>query len=345
MKVGYAVITCQRPPGEERPDADLYDEAIDLAVEAEELGFDSVWVAEHHFWEDSWMSSPLPVCAAIASRTAKIEIGTGLVLAPLYQPVRLAEDAATVDVLSRGRLLLGVGLGWQPHELPAFEMEPKQRVKRLRRAIEVLHSAWEGEPVEGVGRRLTPVPCRPGGPPIWIGATSERAIRRAGEIGDGFQASLVESDGTPETFGKQVRWVKEELEKAGKDPADFAFSLVHPVFPWNDGDAWSVVRDHWDYVCWKYAQWGLEMEAGAHESLGASTPAERPPPMTEEREEWLRQRMVAGTPAEVVRDMRAYEEAAETEIHFLAWLYLPGMSAELRLESMRLFAAEVLPSL
>lgn len=345
MKVGYAVITCQRPPGEERADADLYEEAIDLAVEAEALGFDSVWVAEHHFWPDSWMSSPLTVSAAIAARTTKIEIGTGLVLAPLYQPVRLAEDAATIDIISRGRFLLGVGLGWQEHEIPAFELPPKQRVKRLRRAVDVLRDAWAGEPIDGVGRSVTPAPSRPGGPPIWVGATADKAILRAAQIGDGFQASLVESDGSPETFGRQVQMIKDEMERIGRDPSGFTYSLVHPVFASNDGDAWAMVRDHWDYVCWKYAQWGLDMEAGAHESLGAASSGNRPPPMTDEREDWLRKRIVAGTPAEVIEGMRAYEAAAGEEIHFLAWLYLPGMPPEMRLEAMRTFASDVIPHL
>src|SRR4051794_41907509 len=94
MEFGFGLIACERFPGDPRSEVELYRDAVDVAVLAEQLGFDSVWVSEHHFVDDGYLPSLLPVAAAIAARTERVRIGTALLLAPLHDPVRLAEDAA-----------------------------------------------------------------------------------------------------------------------------------------------------------------------------------------------------------------------------------------------------------
>src|SRR5918996_1506696 len=98
---------------------------------AEQVGFDAILVGEHHQHRDGFLPSPLIVSTAVAARTQRIRIGTGILLLPLYHPVHVAEDAATLDIISKGRLILGVGMGYQNGDFGAFGISPRQRVSRM----------------------------------------------------------------------------------------------------------------------------------------------------------------------------------------------------------------------
>lgn len=329
LQAGFGLITCQHFPADTRTDQELYADALDLAAEAERLGFDSVWVSEHHFVDDGYMPSLLPMCAAIAARTERVRIGTGLLLAPLINPLRLAEDAATVDLIAAGRLVLGLGIGWRAEELAALGVQSGERARRLERAIEVLRAAWSDGLADGVS--VTPKPARPGGPPLWIGGFAERAVRRAGRIADGFMATEV----TPESFAEQVRLTREELERAGRDPDGFSYALHLPTFAWPDPDAWERVREHHWYVTWKYE----DMEDAA----GRTPPSAPLPPLPASREVELRESIVLGTPEQVAERIDAFREAAGGDLHYIARLYWPGMDPALQREAMAVFAEQVLP--
>jgi alkanesulfonate monooxygenase SsuD/methylene tetrahydromethanopterin reductase-like flavin-dependent oxidoreductase (luciferase family) len=336
---GYGLITCQRYPSDARTDAELYAEALELSREAEELGFDSVWVSEHHFVDDGYLPSPMPLCAAIAAVTERITVGTALALAPLYHPLRLAEDVAVVDLISGGRTVLGVGIGWREEEFEAFGVPLDERGARLEDAVAILRQAWSEGLTSGTERSpypdvpVTPKPARPDGPSIWIGALAGAAIRRAGRIGDGFMATEV----TPEAFGEQVAAARGERERSGLDPETLVASLHLPTFVWDGDEAWDLVKEHHHYVAWKYE----DMEGARHRAFG---PAPKPL-LTEEVEAELRDQIVLGTPKEVAEKIAAYRDAAGGEIHYIARLYWPGMDAQVQRRSMTLFAEEVIPLL
>ncbi len=148
-------------------------------------------MSEHHFSEDGYCSSPLALTAAIAARTRRAAVGTNILVLPLQHPLRVAEDAAVIDLISGGRMVLGVGAGYRDAEFTAFGVPLEQRFARMREGIELIRQAWGGGelrhdeghfPVSGV--RVTPPPARPGGPPIWLGARTEASTRRAGRIAD-----------------------------------------------------------------------------------------------------------------------------------------------------------------
>jgi alkanesulfonate monooxygenase SsuD/methylene tetrahydromethanopterin reductase-like flavin-dependent oxidoreductase (luciferase family) len=342
MKVGFGLITTQRVPGDPRgDDADLYAEALATAEECERLGFDSIWVSEHHFLDDGYMAALMPVCAALAARTSRIEIGTGVLLAPLHDPIRLAEDAAAVDLISRGRLILGLGKGWRQEEFDGVAAPTTATHRTLEATIQTLRDAWGPGLATGRGTAVpvTPKPPRPGGPPIWIGAGSEQAIRRAARIADGF----LSSNPTVDEFARQCAWLRDELERAGRDPAGFRLALHTGVFAWEDGDPWALIRDHAWYVTWKYKDMAV--------SDKRLTPARHPDSGPTPEEEAANLAFYClGTPDEVAARIRAYEAAAHasfpgTELHVVARLYLPGLDPATQQAATRLFAQKVLPQL
>ena len=336
ISLGFGFITCQRYPGDDRSDVELYAQALDLAVQAERLGLESVWVSEHHFVDDGYLPAMLPLCAAIAARTEQVRIGTGVMLAPLHDPLRLAEDAAVTDLISGGRLILGLGLGWREEEFEGFGVPLSGRVARLVASMDTMRRAWRGElapggPLQdGPSVAVRPLPAQPGGPPLWIGAASEPAVRRAGRLADGFMATEV----SPGMLAEQVALARQGFEAAGRT-GDFAISVHLPVFAWDSPDAWELIRDSRRYIAWKYE----EMES----ARGQTDEPRLPPPMTGAEADALRESIILGTPAQVASAIDEYRRAAGGDLTFIAGLYFPGLDWDLQRRALELFATEVAP--
>ena len=145
MKFGLGPFTTQIPPDDPRTPREKFEQLIEMTVRAEELGFDSVWLAEHHGSEDNYLSTPLTLNAALARETSRITLGTSVAIAAFYEPTRLAETVATVDLLSDGRAVLGLGLGYQDREFERFNVPRSERVQHLVDAINVCKRAWKGD--------------------------------------------------------------------------------------------------------------------------------------------------------------------------------------------------------
>jgi natural product biosynthesis luciferase-like monooxygenase protein len=165
-------------------------EQMELMRAAEDLGFDSVWPAEHHFTEYGYCASPALSLAAIAAETKRIRLGTGVVVLPLNHPLRIAEDYAFLDHLSNGRVDLGIGRGYQPLEFQRYGVEQTSTREQFHEALEVIRQAWTEDRVnfEGEHYRFEDVPIRPRPvqqphPPIWMAALSEGTFELAGRYG------------------------------------------------------------------------------------------------------------------------------------------------------------------
>jgi probable F420-dependent oxidoreductase len=186
------------PPRGEHLDRCI-DEVIAEAQLAEASGFDSCLFGEHHQDKDGFLPSPLIVATAVAARTRRLRVGTSVVLLPLHHPVRVAEDVITLDLVSRGRVILGVAIGYQPADFRAFAVPMEHRVALFEESVEILRLCWAGEPFSFRGKhysleevQIRPRPFQRPGPPLWIGASVPAAARRAGRLADGFV-------GTPST--------------------------------------------------------------------------------------------------------------------------------------------------
>lgn len=216
-------------------------ETVAEAELAEACGFHGFFFGEHHQDRDGFLPSPLIVCAAVAARTKKLQIGTSVLLLPLHHPLRVAEDAVTLDIVSGGRLALGVGLGYQDADFRAFGVEKKQRVSLFEEGVELLRKAWTGEKFTHKGRHfdiddvcVLPRPIQDPGPPLWIGGWVPAAVDRAGRIGDaivlGPSMPLAETAGLAERYRAAAKahgrkpyvvtmrdaWVADSLEDAAR---------------------------------------------------------------------------------------------------------------------------------
>src|SRR3984957_19650631 len=176
----------RNPPATGLTFPEFYRRTLDQIVLAEQLGFDHVWITEHHFVDDGYMPSPLVMAGAIAALTERVMIGQDVMLLPFANPVRLAEDLAVLDNLSSGRMMLGAGMGYVPSEFAGMGVPRRQRRARMDDTLEILRRAWaeeefdfDGEVYQVAKVRVRPRPVQAGGPPLWVAAMSEAGARRA----------------------------------------------------------------------------------------------------------------------------------------------------------------------
>jgi alkanesulfonate monooxygenase SsuD/methylene tetrahydromethanopterin reductase-like flavin-dependent oxidoreductase (luciferase family) len=239
----------------------LYAGALDQVAIAEELGYDSVWVTEHHCTDDGYTPSPLPLLAAMSQRSATMRLGTNVLLAPLHHPLQIAEDAATLAVMSGGRFDLGIGAGYSPQEFGAFGVNLRNRPSLMTETVDILRLAWRGEPFSYAGRRytiddarVTPVAARP--PRILMGGLSAPAAERAARIGDGYMGAWPAS----------LPLYTDALVALGREPTHGAIGGL-PLW-WVIADdperEWARVGDHALYQINRYVDWGAFGEGTAH---------------------------------------------------------------------------------
>jgi probable F420-dependent oxidoreductase len=167
------------------------DETVAEAQWAESCGFEAMFFGEHHQDQDGFLPSPFIVCTAIAAHTTRLKVGTSVILLPLYHPMHVAEDVATLDIVSHGRTILGVGLGYQAADFNMFGVPQAERVGRFEESVDIIRRCWTGERFSFSGKyyqfdevQMRPRPLQRPAPPLWVGGWAPAAVRRAGRLGD-----------------------------------------------------------------------------------------------------------------------------------------------------------------
>lgn len=213
-----------------RPYDRLYRENLDQISLAEELGYESVWVSEHHVTDEGYLPSCFPMLAAIAERTTTIRIGTAILLGPFQHPVRFAEDVAVVDQLSGGRLEVGLGLGYREREFELLDVPIGERARRTEQLVEISRRMWKDGTV-------TPPPHQTPEPPFWIGGSTAAAARRAARLRCNFM---------PDAY------VSEDVLALYRELATGSVAVNPSIYV---GD-WGEVADHFFYQYNRYREWG-----------------------------------------------------------------------------------------
>ncbi|MEV5831444.1 LLM class flavin-dependent oxidoreductase [Spirillospora sp. NPDC052242] len=312
----------RRPDFATATSAELAATMLDICEWADGLGFDMVYFGEHHGTEDHYLPSPLMASAAAAGRTSRMRFRP-ILLTPLYHPIRLAEDLATVDVLSGGRMSPVFAAGYRQQEFDMFQVGLKERRSRLIEAVEVCKSAWTGEPFDFRGTRVTvtPRPAQRPHPPIIMGGAAETPARRAAHLADGFDPA------EPRAWD----FYRDECLKLGRDPGPWVSRGPTFLYVTHDPDAaWAEVGPNLLHAANTYARWIADSAQGKSEWY---------PPIGSVDE------LRAGGAYEIATPERCITIARELgpDGHLILRPLFGGTEPEKAWAGLRLFESEVLP--
>lgn len=340
MKFGLYLNTQAPPSGIDLPC--VYDELLETAQVAEASGFDCCFLPEHHQQPDGYLPAPFVMAGAIAASTDHLGIATGVHILPIWHPFRVAEDVAVLDNLSRGRFVLGVGLGLVEEEFVEFDVDMSTAVSRFEEQVELLRRSWTDDPVWFAGQHftvdglhITPKPIK-ATVPVLIGGMSEKAVGRAGRIGDGWITDPLHS------ISALTDWAS--IYRAA------ARSAGQPSSIWVQRDCW--VSDNADEIADVWAphlveDWRFYFQLGLFSS-GRFNPNAEP---------WIRtvnhadeitfdrlrhDRVLVGDPDDVLEQIESVRERLDPTGIALRMRYPHGPAHEETLRAIRLFGENVI---
>ena len=338
MKFGL-LFRAQDPPEAENI-VQRWEEILHAAEVAEDAGFDGVFVPEHHMMPDGYLPSPIIACAALAARTKRVDVGTTVHLLPFYHPIQSAEAAAMVDVLSNGRMRLGVGLGAFQPEFELFGLNMKTQVSRFEEAIELVLQAWAGEDFDHDGKHFkvkgTKITPQPVSPQMWLGAMSDPGVRRAARFGLPWATDPLHNIEVMKHWTNTYRAAAQEAGTSDKASVVLlrdgwvADSLEEVERVW-----WPNIRaEHWFYFS-QIPRWVADREP-----FLAGVEAEEDFIFENHR----RDRLVVGNPDECIASIETFREAVDMDYLIMSFRVAVGPSHEEEVKCIRRFGRDVIPA-
>ena len=331
-----------------RSPARVFKENLEQCVVAEELGFDAIWLPEHHFSEYSLVNDPLMFAVAVAQCTKRVRIGAAVLVLPVHNPIRVAENTAFVDVLSGGRLDVGVGRGYQPAEFLGFNVPYDQTSGVYQEALDFIVRMWteatvdfEGQYFRGEGISLEPRPVQQPHPPLWRAAVSPSTFAAAGSRGE---TILTSPNFTPVSMLKDnFDTYRDALRAGGWDPAAFAYPVMQQTYVGSSAqDAFDTPREH---AMAYYTLLGRLLPK-AHEASGSDYEfydRVRRNVNDLEYEHLFKSGVNFGHPAAVTDRLQMLMEIVGLN-YYIGWFNFGGMDHAAVLRSMERFAEQVMPN-
>lgn len=333
MRVGLLVTNQHLPSAQP---VERFAETIEQVRLARALGFDLIVFGQHFLVMDFQMLQPAVAAARLAAEAGSMRVGITIYLLSLLNPVAVAEEVATLDIVTGGRFIFGIGLGYREAEDQAFGLGKGERVGRLRNHLEVIRRLWAGESVtyESPSCRLANArtalrPVQRPHPPIWVAANNDEAVERAAQIGD---AWIINPHATLQTIARQIELYRQALSRAGK-PFPAELPMIREIcVAESRAEALRLARPHLEKKYQAYVQWGQ------HRALPQDDD------MTQAFDDLVRDRFILGDPAECAAEIRRCAEAtgSNTMIFRVHW---PGMPHEAVTRAMRLLGEKVRPLL
>jgi alkanesulfonate monooxygenase SsuD/methylene tetrahydromethanopterin reductase-like flavin-dependent oxidoreductase (luciferase family) len=308
---------------------------IEQAKVAERLGYDSFTKTSHHSTRPLQDFQQIPFLARLTAETDRIRLNAGVVLLSLHMPLDIAEQFATIDVMSQGRLIFSAALGYREVEFKAFGTTQKERVKRLEENFEAVRRLWTEDVVSMKGGHFelmeascSVMPYQKPRPPMWMGANADPAIRRAARIAD---AWYVNPHNRLDTIERQMEVYRRALDECGK-PFPAEFPLRREIFVGRTREeALRICQPYLEEKYRVYHEWGQDkaMPEGDND-LGMAF------------DELAKDRFLFGSPDEVAEQIIGFNRRLGAN-HMIVCFQLPGMPQNLVLDAMQLFAEEVMP--